>query len=750
MNEAAQESARWLEWLYGPEPVGPIWIGGHGDGFRGRLFTTIEEAVLYGQELDQKRAGGVYHRLTTMHDVAEGRGAAGDSTYLPAFAMDLDLRGPGHVALNYPESEQDLRSLLRRAGLPEPSVWVHSGGGRYPFWKLDNAADLTLPGELERAAGISSDLHQLVIEWAKDAGLKVDNTRDLARVYRLPGTHNRKGGGEVMARALWSSHEHPSDPVSYSLAEMRTSVERAPRAPGGRAVTPSGPPAPTTASRLFAAAEITDGPRLYSITEAMDYVQPALDALRAASDGEINNRLNDAAVRMAHFGEEFWSREAAERQLLDALSSTAYDGATWQAEQTIASAYNALATKSGPEYWRAEKRASVAEAVEAANPDDVQALLGEMLTPSQIKARPRKQYLIKGLLHLNTETWLIGAPGSRKSFVALDLAAHIAEGLEWQGLRVKQGKVIIVAAEGAGGIGDRIAAWEKEHGRPMSEDVIVLNRPIQAASPAQWAVLVRAAARLEPVFMVLDTQARVTVGLEENSATDMGRFIDAVGALRSASGACVMVVHHTGRTGGDARGSSALDGAQDTELKVISKAEPLRGELRVEKQKDLPQREPLPLVFASHWVGQDEDGDPITSLALRAPSAWSEAEMEAPADADPASAVQIQEPQSWTTALVSAAAGPVFVVRRQLLQAFADLGDPMGEGFTSAEMRAVVAERWYQDRPAAEGRTRRGVDSQTWRKAWDGAVALSSASGDKVLMDGRGMRKVLNPDVTGE
>ena len=34
---------------------------------------------------------------------------------------------------------------------------------------------------------------------------------------------------------------------------------------------------------------------------------------------------------------------------------------------------------------------------------------------------------------------------------------------------------------------------------------------------------------------------------------------------------CVLTVHHTGRSGGDARGSSAIDGAQTTELKVNPK-----------------------------------------------------------------------------------------------------------------------------------------------------------------------------------
>ncbi|HEY6924946.1 MAG TPA: AAA family ATPase, partial [Steroidobacteraceae bacterium] len=130
-----------------------------------------------------------------------------------------------------------------------------------------------------------------------------------------------------------------------------------------------------------------------------------------------------------------------------------------------------------------------------------------------------------------------------------------------------------------------------------------------------WQVLVEACRRIKPVFVVIDTQARVTVGMEENSAKEMGVFIEAAERIRQATGACVGVVHHTGRAGGDARGSSAIDGAQSTELKVV-RQDALTGVLKVEKQKDLPEREDMPLFFQSVSLGQDGDGDEVTSLVL--------------------------------------------------------------------------------------------------------------------------------------
>src|ERR1044072_4139457 len=146
---------QWLELLYGQEPAGLIWVGGHGDGVAGGTFTTAADAASYAARLDGGAAGGGYHRLTTLRPIERGRGTAADSAYLPGLAMDLDRPGPGHKSDRYPETAAELDALLLKAGLPEPTVWVHSGGGRYPYWLLEQPVDLTLPGALADAARIS-------------------------------------------------------------------------------------------------------------------------------------------------------------------------------------------------------------------------------------------------------------------------------------------------------------------------------------------------------------------------------------------------------------------------------------------------------------------------------------------------------------------------------------------------------------------------------------------------------------------
>jgi hypothetical protein len=728
--------AGWLELLYGREPAGLIWIGGHGDGFAGRTFTAIGDAADYAAKLDASSAGGVYHRLTTLRPIERGRGAAADSAYLPGFAMDLDLKGPGHKAGNYPDSEEDLTTLLRKAGMPEPTVWVHSGGGRYPYWLLDQSVDLTLPGALENAARVSGMLHKIVMAWAADAGWKVDNTSDLARIYRLPGTHNRKTGSAVLA------HVQSDAGPRYALGDIAEAVRSAPMPaeidPGPNRPTPSeivrDRPAlsseGSSLSSLFGGGQGAGVPRAsvsYTLPDAMRFVAQALDKLRAAPDGEINNRLNDAAMAMAHFGEQFWSREAAEKQLYAALDATVYDGLTWLASDTIASAYRAMAARGAAgdaECWDAvllaEWTVSPGGVVQG---DEVDALLAEMLSPGQVADMPPPRYLIQGLLQFDSESWAIGPPGSKKSFVVLDQAAHVARGMPWQGRKVRQAPVVFIVAEGAGGMMPRVKAWEQRYGAMTG--VHFLPRPVQVKDAHAWVVLVEACRRLGAGMVVVDTQARVTVGLEENSATDMGVYVDAVRAIKEATRACVLTVHHTGRKGGDARGSSAIDGAQTTELKVMADGDGEHVTLFTEKQKDIEPAAPIKLKFERVVVGQDEEGADITSLVLLPHDAWRQSEMDdagldAARDAEVVPFAVRKAVQPWTDELTH----PNADLQRWLLQALADTAED--RGLTQSEWRGVVDEKLVS---LGQGKTK----STPWRKAFQTVTGSAGRFGEVVV-----------------
>lgn len=245
----------------------------------------------------------------------------------------------------------------------------------------------------------------------------------------------------------------------------------------------------------------------------------------------------------------------------------------------------------------------------------VQSMLTRMLTADDLDELPNPEPLIVDILDMDSESWIIGAPGGFKSFVALDWAGHVGSGLKWQGKATTQGNVLYVVAEGAKGIKLRKRAWCETYG-PM-KNVHFLPEPVQVDDQTAWAVLIEAARRIKPVMIVLDTQARITVNLNENTS-ELGVLIDSVRQLRVATGACVLVVHHTGRNGNDARGWSGLDGAQDSEIKVV-RPDPgsperkyLTAEIIFEKQKDSSEDASFPIQMMEHDWGVD----PVTARRL--------------------------------------------------------------------------------------------------------------------------------------
>lgn len=236
--------------------------------------------------------------------------------------------------------------------------------------------------------------------------------------------------------------------------------------------------------------------------------------------------------------------------------------------------------------------------------------------------------LVDGVLYADSIAWLIGAPGHGKSFVALDIVGALAQG-SWADNRTRLGSVLYLIAEGASGLRQRVRSWESSNDVTMS-NVQFLPIPVQVALDGDWSALCILAAELRPSLIILDTQARVTVGMEENSARDMGVFVAAVEKLRKATGACVLVVHHQGRSGEHMRGSTALEGAATTIIRVTKDDEMVTVECT--KQKDAPPFDPITLRLVPYdesailalTDGTRPRGAGPSAAALRTVRAWAE------------------------------------------------------------------------------------------------------------------------------
>jgi hypothetical protein len=197
-------------------------------------------------------------------------------------------------------------------------------------------------------------------------------------------------------------------------------------------------------------------------------------------------------------------------------------------------------------------------------------------------------WLNEGRIPRGATAQLFGESGTFKSFVALDLACHIALGMDWHGKRVAQGNVVYICAEGLQGMKHRVAAWKKYHGVEGKLGVYFLRHGIELkhGSTDLKELLAEMKERVipAPVLIVIDTLARNLVG-NENAAEDMSTYVKGCDLLREATGATVLSIHHSGYGETErARGSSSNRCAMDTDIQCVRDGN--RVTLRNRKQKD--------------------------------------------------------------------------------------------------------------------------------------------------------------------
>lgn len=172
-------------------------------------------------------------------------------------------------------------------------------------------------------------------------------------------------------------------------------------------------------------------------------------------------------------------------------------------------------------------------------------------------------WLFKGVLKQNSIACFFGPPGSFKSYLAMDIAFHCASGLDWHGRKLKKpGKVLYILGEMQEEFFERLDAWEKLKSIDTPEENLhVSNTGISlcdanAAEKVDEAIQQIAEDGEPPVLVVIDTINK-NFGGDENSASDMGRFLMNIERyIKYRYGCAVLLVHHTAiqtPTGGEDR-----------------------------------------------------------------------------------------------------------------------------------------------------------------------------------------------------
>jgi hypothetical protein len=174
------------------------------------------------------------------------------------------------------------------------------------------------------------------------------------------------------------------------------------------------------------------------------------------------------------------------------------------------------------------------------------------------------------------------------------MLCSVARGAPYAGRNTIAGPVIYLTGEGVSGFKRRLVAMRRHlgiegQGTPffMIENVPDLGSETTDLPRllAELDTFLATSCPDRPRAIVLDTLARCMGEADENSARDMGRFVNRCAMIERHFGCVIVVVHHVGKDptrGG--RGSNALNGAADVTM-LVDKTEAF-STVRVEEMKD--------------------------------------------------------------------------------------------------------------------------------------------------------------------
>jgi len=227
-------------------------------------------------------------------------------------------------------------------------------------------------------------------------------------------------------------------------------------------------------------------------------------------------------------------------------------------------------------------------------------------------------WIVDDLIPEQAVGMIFGASGTFKSFIAIDLCCHMANGMDFIGKETRKAPVLYLASEGGAGIYRRIQAWHKHHDLPISDDIWLVTTPLILTVKEQLEALIAAMHRMKvkPALVVIDTLSQTFAG-DENSSNDIASYIRAINTdVRAQFGCSAIIIHHTGHNASDRpRGSSAMMANLDFLLGVFKPdPEAPTARVMVSKQKDGDKLEDMYFTMEHMPLGVNKKGKPASSL----------------------------------------------------------------------------------------------------------------------------------------
>jgi putative DNA primase/helicase len=149
---------------------------------------------------------------------------------------DIDVADLGHTEQNLPPDHQTAISFLRYFPL-EPTLLINSGGGLHGYWLFNVPWVFADDEDRTRGKQLLENFQVEMIRQGTIKGWKFDNTSDMVRVLRVPGTKNYKLEQPRDVSVIFYDENNRYTP--NQIADAIESIKPVP-------VAPPPPPAPST------------------------------------------------------------------------------------------------------------------------------------------------------------------------------------------------------------------------------------------------------------------------------------------------------------------------------------------------------------------------------------------------------------------------------------------------------------------------------------------------------------------------
>ncbi|MBW2698464.1 MAG: AAA family ATPase [Deltaproteobacteria bacterium] len=218
-----------------------------------------------------------------------------------------------------------------------------------------------------------------------------------------------------------------------------------------------------------------------------------------------------------------------------------------------------------------------------------------------------QRYVVDDLIHEDTVGMIFGKQGSLKTQLAMDIGAHVAQGIPYLGRDTTRGAVLYVAAEGSGAIQKRVAGIYHEHPNLPFDAFVGISAAVNLASSeesdafAEFIVSTILQLLSMPIRIVeYDTMSKSVPGESDSDDSTITELERNVRTIARKIGAVAddgfvpasILVHHPRKNDSAYRGSGAIEGNFDMIIHVekteAEKLEDRLFEVTLDKVKDGP------------------------------------------------------------------------------------------------------------------------------------------------------------------